>query len=325
MHFVIIGAGGIGAYYGSRLLAHGQRVTLIARGEHLRAMQTRGLRVDHPEWPFDAPVTARSLEQFLAETPPAGVDWLVLCTKAMVTPSIARQLTAWRGQTPVPVLSLQNGVDNEAILAECLGKESILGGLAVRIGAHVTTPGVVAAVGPAQVIAGPWPRAEENPAMDGRLAHLVPLFNAAGIPTRVTPDIRLELWRKLVINNGVNPLSALTGLDTYELTHRDGLAAVVYGLMAEATRAAAADGVALTGADCQEMFDLIRTFAPIKTSMLVDVEHGRPLELEEICGAVLDRSRRLGQPAPYTQTVYELLRLAVSATDKAFPAGPASR
>jgi 2-dehydropantoate 2-reductase len=82
--------------------------------------------------------------------------------------------------------------------------------------------------------------------------------------------------------------------------------------MAEATAAAAADGVLLTENDCREMFELIRHFDPIKTSMLVDFEHHRPLELEEICGAVLSRSHQLKREAPYTSTVYQLLRLAVS-------------
>ncbi|MFP5213827.1 MAG: ketopantoate reductase family protein, partial [Acidobacteriota bacterium] len=69
--------------------------------------------------------------------------------------------------------------------------------------------------------------------------------------------------------------------------------------------------VVLTEADCREMFDLICHFDPIKTSMLVDFEHNRPLELEEICGAVLSRSRKLQREAPYTFTIYQLLRLAV--------------
>lgn len=312
MQFVIIGAGGIGGYYGARLQAHGHAVSFIARGDHLGALQSRGLRVNHPDWQFDAPVSAYSLDHFLDSHGPATADLLILCTKALATAAIARQLAGWLGQTPTPVLSLQNGVDNEAILAEQLGPERVLGGLAVRIGAHVTAPGEITAVGPAQVVLGQWPQAEANPASATFLARLEHLFNQAAIPTRVTGYIQVELWRKLVINNGVNPLSALTGLDTHRLTHDPGLAELVYGLMVEASRAAAAAGVELSEADSREMFELIRGFEPIKTSMLVDKEHGRPLELEEICGAVLRRSKQLGQAAPYTQTIYQLLRLVTA-------------
>jgi 2-dehydropantoate 2-reductase len=313
MHFAVIGAGGIGGYYGARLQAHGQQVTFIARGTHLQVLQTRGLRINHPEWRFDAPVRACSLEQFLQSSLPPQTDLIILCVKAIDTEAIAGQLADGFGEVSTPVLSLQNGVDNEAVLTRHLGVERVLGGLAVRIGSHLTAPGIIDAVGPAQVVLGQWPTAAATPNSTELLKRLDAVFNQAGIPTRVTDNIQLELWLKLVINNGVNPLSALTRLDTGTLMHDPGLSRIVYGLMAEATAAAAADGVPLTETDCQEMFELIRHFDPIKTSMLVDFELHRPLELEEICGAVLSRSRQLQREAPYTFTIYQLLRrLAIS-------------
>jgi len=311
MHFVVIGTGGIGGYYGARLQAGGHQVTFIARGNHLQALQTRGLRVIHPEWRFDAPVRACSLEQFLQSPSSSEADLIILCVKAIDTEAVALRLADRLGKLSTRVLSLQNGVDNEAVLAGRLGPERVLGGLAVRIGSHLTAPGIIDAVGPAQVVMGQWPTAGASSESEELLNRLVVVFNQAGIPTRVTGNIRLELWRKLVINNGVNPLSAITGLDTGTLLRDPGLSRIVYGLMAEATAAAAADGVPLGETDCREMFELIRHFDPIKTSMLVDFEHNRPLELEEICGAVLSRSQRLQREAPYTFTVYQLLRRMV--------------
>ncbi|MGO1692740.1 MAG: ketopantoate reductase family protein [Marinobacter sp.] len=123
----------------------------------------------------------------------------------------------------------------------------------------------------------------------------------------VSEHIRYELWRKLVINNGVNPLSALTGLDTQSLTHHPEFSLIVYGMMAEAAAASKADGLDLGKEDVDEMFGLISSFKAIKTSMLVDKEKGRPLELDSIAGAVLRRSRMLGIGAPYTATVSALL------------------
>ncbi|MGA2938748.1 MAG: ketopantoate reductase family protein [Syntrophobacteraceae bacterium] len=312
MHFVVIGTGGIGGYYGARLQASGQLVTFIARGTHLQVLQTRSLRVNHPQWRFDAPVRACSLEQFLQSSLPPEADLIILCVKAIDTETIARQLADWLGEFSTPVLSLQNGVDNEAVLTRHLGAERVLGGLAVRIGSHLTSPGIIDAVGPAQVVLGQWPTAAAASNSTELLKRLDAVFNQAGIPTRLVDNIQLELWRKLVINNGVNPLSALTRLDTGTLMHDSGLSEVVYGLMAEAAAAAAADGVSLTETDCKEMFELVRHFDPIKTSMLVDFEHHRPLELEAICGAVLSRSRQLQREAPYTFTIYQLLRLASS-------------
>jgi len=312
MHFVVLGTGGIGGYYGARLQAHGQRVTFIARGINLETLQTRGLRVTHPEFRFDGAVEACSLEQFFQTSLPREADLIIVCVKATDTEATAVRLAEGLGGSPIPVLSLQNGVDNETVLAGHLGVERVLGGLAVRIGSHLTAPAVVDAVGLAQVVMGQWPNAGAGSLWTDLLNRLDSVFNQAGIPTRVTDNIQLELWRKLIVNNGVNPLSALTGLDTGAIMLDSGLSQIVHGLMAEATAAAAADGIDLTEADCAEMYELIRHFDPIKTSMLVDLEHNRPLELEEICGAVLSRSAQLKREAPYTFTIYHLLRRLVA-------------
>jgi 2-dehydropantoate 2-reductase len=168
----------------------------------------------------------------------------------------------------------------------------------------------VEAVGPAQVELGIWPPEQPSDPRGEILERLLPVFRNAGILTHVTADIRRELWRKLLINNGVNPLSALTGLDTRSLTRHPEFTRMVYGLMVEAGRAAAADGVELGPADWDEMYRLICEFDPIKTSMLVDSEHGRTLEVDTICGAVLERSARLGLHAPYTLSICSLLKHA---------------
>ena len=110
-----------------------------------------------------------------------------------------------------------------------------------------------------------------------------------------------------MINNGVNPLSALTGLDTRSLTHHPEFGKIVHGMMAETVAASKADDVNLGPEDLAEMFDLISNFNAIKTSMLVDKEKGRPLELDSIAGAVLRRCESLGIKAPYTMTVNALL------------------
>ncbi len=315
MRYAIIGAGGIGAYYGARLQDNGHDVIFLARGAHLRALRQKGLVVRHPDWQFAAPVRALSLDEFLETHVPGDVDVLVLAIKAIDTRRVAHQLAPWLGDSQAVVLSLQNGVDNEPVLAEIVGVQRVLGGLAVRIGSHIVDPGVVEAVGPAQVITGVWPNAQSDGQRTRVLRQIVAEFNEAGIPTQLTEDIQRELWRKLVINNGVNPLSALTHLDTRTLSHDPGMSVIVYGMMQEARLAAAADGVTLSEADGDEMFQLIRQFDAIKTSMLVDVEQGKAIELDEICGAVLERSAQLGIQAPFTHTIYHLLRHMLSATD----------
>lgn len=307
MRLVVVGAGGIGGYYGARLQAAGHAVTFVARGAHLEAMRRNGLTVEHPDFAFHAAVDACDLGAVAARAP-GDTDAVLLCVKSMATAQIAQRLATWLGAREVPVLSLQNGVDNEIQLAAALGPERVLGGIARRIGGHVVAPGRIEATGRAEVILGPWPRRTEAPSsLDSQARALAETFAGAGIPTEVSEDIRRELWRKLLLNNALNPLSAIVRRDTRTLSHERLLAPVVAAMMRETARAAAADGVALGEADVEEMLALIRSFDPIKTSMLVDLEHGRALELDAIAGAVLDRAARLGFEAPYTRAAYAIL------------------
>lgn len=308
MKCLIIGAGGIGCYYGARLLEAGHAVSFVARGAHLEAMQQQGLHVEHEALQFQGQVDALSLGQLLAERDCADYDLIMLALKAGATSDWLEQSGDWLADANTPVLSLQNGVDNEPLIADRIGAERTLGGLAVRIGGHIIAPGHIEAKGPAQVVMGCWPATTDD---DTRLDALAETLNAAGIPTRVTANIRYELWKKLLINNGVNPLSALTGLDTRSLTADPVLGKTVYRMMQEVAIAARADEVELTAADVDEMFELISNFDAIKTSMLVDREKGRPLELDEISGAVIRRCKALGEDAPWTEMTERLLRLEI--------------
>jgi 2-dehydropantoate 2-reductase len=308
MRFLMIGAGGIGAYYAARLIAAGHEVTLTARGEHLAALKVKGLQVIHPEFRYQGPVTALDHAALCDQHRASEYDLIIVSLKAGATVSLMEELEQWLSDADVPLLSLQNGVDNEPQIAAHVGNERTVGGLAVRIGGHITAPGVIEVTGPAQVVMGAWPNAELTPELQARMAPVADLFNAAGIPTTLSDDIRCQLWRKLIINNGVNPLSALTWLDTRQLTRHPAYGKAVYRMMEETARAAKADDVSLGKQDVDEMFELISTFDAIKTSMLVDREKGRPLELEEICGAVLRRCEALGEDAPTTELVHALLK-----------------
>ncbi|WP_228290029.1 ketopantoate reductase family protein [Marinobacter salsuginis] len=307
LKILMIGAGGIGGYYAARLARAGHELVLTARGDHLNALKAQGLTVDYEGEVLHQALPAFSHTELIQKHEPDDFDLIVIALKSTATAPVMAELASWLESAAVPVLSLQNGVDNEPVIAEVVGEDRVLGGLAVRIGGHITEPGQVFAEGVAQVVMGAWPRQRPDDLRISLLRRLEALFNAAGIPTTVSDNIRYELWRKLVINNGVNPLSALTGLDTRSLTHHPEFGKIVHGMMAETVAASKADDVNLGPEDLAEMFDLISNFNAIKTSMLVDKEKGRPLELDSIAGAVLRRCERLGIEAPYTGTVNALL------------------
>ena len=317
MRFAIIGAGGIGAYYGALLHRAGHQVTLVARGAHLEALQRDGLTVHHPQVEFSDHVPALSQDELLGECRAADFDLIAIAIKSSGTETLCAELGEWLAMADTPVLSLQNGVDNELCIERTVGRERTVGGLAVRIGGHITAPGVVSATGPAQVVLGGWPDADRNGTLQARLEPLAAAFQTAGIPTTLSAGIQKELWRKLLINNGVNPLSALTGLDTRSLTGHPALGNSVYHMMQETAAVAAADGVDLGASDVEEMYELISGFDAIKTSMLVDREKGRELELDAIAGAVLHRAALLGIETPCTATVAALLQLSLARDEAA--------
>lgn len=307
MRFLIIGAGGIGCYYGARLQKAGHFVSYLARGAHLEALQQQGLQVFHDDFEFNEAVEALDVKALLNKRC-EPYDLIILTTKGGSTSVVLDDLKGWLGSASTPVLSLQNGVDNEVMISAAIGRQRTLGGLAVRIGGHITEPGTVEVKGVAQVILGPWPNsaAYSNNEIEF-IERIASTFNTAAIPTQVSPDIQYELWRKLIINNGVNPLSAITGLDTKALTSHPVLGKTVYQLMEDVACVSVADDIELSKKDVDEMFELISNFNAIKTSMLVDKEKGRPLEIDSICGAVLARATKLGVDVPMTELVSALL------------------
>jgi 2-dehydropantoate 2-reductase len=310
MNYLIIGAGGIGCYYGARLQRAGHSVSYVARGDNLKAMQKNGLQVKHPDIDFLEKVEVFSIHELVKNKDCSYYDLIILTTKSGSTFSILEYLRDWLDTATTPFLSLQNGVDNESLISDVVGIKRTLGGLAVRIGGHIVSPGKIEAKGEAQIIIGYWPNTKDSAIEHNKfLVALADELNSASIPTKISLDIKYELWRKLLINNGVNPLSALTGLDTKALTCHPVLTDYVYLMMKEVASVAKVDNVILSQVDIDEMYHLICSFDAIKTSMLVDKEKGRTLELDSICGAVLQRASMLGVETPITKLVNSLLML----------------
>lgn len=302
----MLGAGGIGGYYAARLAEAGHHVALTAHGEHLCALKARGLVVVHESQVLQYPLPACSHEELIVDYHPDDFDLIILTLKSAATQVALEELEDWLQSGAVPLLSLQNGVDNELLISKVVGEERVFGGLVVGIGAHITEPGKVFAKGAAQLVMGAWPTQQPEDARLPLLKGLEETFARAGVPTTITDDIRCQLWRKLLIDNGVNLLSALTSMDARSLVHHSDYKDIVYQMMTETVAASRADGADLTEQDLQEVFESISNGNTIETSMLSDEETGRPLELESISGAVLKRSEALGVAAPYTRRVMEL-------------------
>lgn len=305
MKFLILGAGGIGSYFGARLINAGHDVIFVARAKQLEALQQKKLKLQHPEFCFSKKVTAYSIDE-IKSFDAHYFDAVLLTTKSTSTLALSKHLQMWfANEKKIPyIISLQNGVENEEILSNSLNKKYIIAGLTRKIGAHIVSPAVITATGTAETILGSLEETKENQTF---LENLEKVFNDAKIPTQISVNIKLELWKKLIINNGVNAICALLKKETGVIMHHEKLSKIVYGLMNETARAALNIGIKISKKEIDDMFNLITNFDSIKPSMLVDVENNREIELDEICNVVIKNCEAQGLDAPYTRTISTLL------------------
>lgn len=301
MRIAIVGAGGIGCLLGARLAATGQaEVLLLARGEHAARLADRGLVLDFngARETHRLPVIDTANETALGQL--AGCDWLLFACKSQHTRRLAEQLKPCVS-ADCRLGSLQNGVDNEPILAEVFGRP-VMGGLMRKFFAHITAPGEVEVRGVLEAVLGDYPTG-----CGPDVTAMVELLRLAGITVYASEDIRRELWRKLVLNNGCNPLAAVTFLDTQRMANDPDMAWVMRNLMREAGAAAAADEVEFSPHELEAVFQWIKGIDPITPSMQADAERGKPLELDGITGAILRRAGLLGIEVPVTATLHHIL------------------
>ena len=305
MKFVIVGAGGVGSYFGVKLLEAGHEVLFVARAKHLEIIKRDGLKLSHPKFSFNEKVNAIDFNE-LQKCDFSTIDSIILCTKSITTSKIAKDLyLILKNNDTIPyIVSLQNGVENENQFLKYFSKEKIIGAIVRKIGAHIIQPGVVEVTGNVEVVVGPMKNNEANSIFLDKFSKIL---NNTDIMCEVSSDIQLELWKKLIINNGVNALCALLEIKTGVLMHHKKLSNIVYGLMLETAQAAKYLDVAICDKDIDEMFNLIKNFDSIKPSMLVDREFKRGLELEDICGVVIKYNALQNYDAPYTKTVFTIL------------------
>lgn len=300
----ICGAGGIGAYYGAKLWHAGHPVTFIARGDHLKAMRRDGLRVATADGEIHV-VPCRATDD---PTEIGPVDLVLHTTKMR---DLAPSLDACRtllGETG-SVLSLQNGVDAEETLAETFGADRVLGGLCI-LSAHIDGPGRVAQTGAMNLLEfGPWTgsRAAETEERDARFRDG---FAAAGIETRLSPDIRTGLWRKFCVLASGSGLLTVTDTPYGPAREDPDTRALLVAAVEEAEAVARAEGVDLGEGYVDQVMGMIDGFPPdMLASMTVDRRRGKPLELPWFSGAILRRAAAHGIDTPVHRFFWAALKL----------------
>jgi len=287
MRVAVFGAGSLGSLVGG-LLAREHEVTLVGREGHVAAVQDEGLTITG-EYDLTVAPDART-------GPPSSADLLLVTVKSYDTPEAAAAIAD--GMTDVDaVLSLQNGMGNEEVLADELPWPVLAG--TCTFGARRREPGVVACTGAGEVVVGPW-----MPSHAGVAETAGKTFRTAGIRTTVAADVRRRLWEKLAVNAGINATTALAGIPNGAVC--DGPAAATAREAArETARAARSERVDLADAEAVSQLRTVASdTADNVSSMRQDVRAGRRTEVDAINGYVVERA----DAAPVNETLWRLLR-----------------
>jgi 2-dehydropantoate 2-reductase len=309
MRIAVMGAGGMGGYFGGRLARAGQAVAFVARGEHLAAIRAHGLTVKSiaGEFTVTAPATddPRGVPELIGP-----VDLVLFCVKSYDTEPAAEMLRPMLGPDTA-ILSLQNGVVNEETLARELGAERILGGLVYGF-AVIEAPGVIRHTQSGRIVFG-----ELDGTVRPRTRRFLETGRAAGFPIEIAADVRRALWEKYSI---ICALSGMTGLSRRpigEIRACPESREMYRAILEELAAIAKAEGIAFDEAVVDRGMAAADALHPDSYSSLYhDLLRGRRLELEALHGHGVRLGARHGIPAPALAAVYAALRPAALAAER---------
>src|SRR5271156_5904360 len=291
MKILVMGAGAVGAYFGARLSAAGEDVVLCARGEHLRAIREHGLDIASIRGELKIEITATDTPRDFAP-----YDLILFCVKAYDTDDAAHALSGCL-KPGGAILTLQNGVENEAKLAAIFGRDAVMGGNA-RVGVEMVAPGKIVHLSTGHIDFGELDGRETD-----RVKKIAEMFQRAGILGQVSADIMSARWDKLVWNGAVNTVATLTRRRVGEiLDDRKGLE-LLRTLMGEIITVARAEGAKIS----DDRIDAYiahsqKNLRALKTSTQQDLKRGKKLEYEALSGAVVRAARRHNIRVPAVET-----------------------
>lgn len=289
MKIGIVGGGAIGSYYAGLLRRAGNDVRLVTRGDHLRAIEARGLQIRTPNEEFVVRLDATNDIASIA-----GCDFVILAVKGYSLVDVASGLAAaaTNGASIAPLL---NGVDVAERL-ESLGvpKASVIGGLAA-VSVFRIAPGVIERRSPFdRIVLGELDRASRD-----RAPHLVDALVAAGTNARVSDDMPLDLWRKFSL---IVPMNVACGLSRRPVGHTLATElgrALIVGSLMEIVAVSRKIGAPLGDGDAARLReDLLALPFETRPSFLADLERGGPTELDLLAGAVCRLGRQVNVPTP---------------------------
>ncbi len=295
---LVIGAGAVGAFYGSLLAQVGAEVSVVCRSDYEQVKQHDFIINSQAlgRWSFTPAQVLKEVADFKG-----AADYILLCTKvipaldriALIGPAVGRNTA---------IVFIQNGVEIEQEMLTAFPNNEVVSGLAF-ICCNRLGPGEILHLAYGRLALGNLPNGVSR-----KTARLCELFNQAGIECGTSENIISGRWQKCVWNAPFNPLSVLSGgLLTLDILQTQ--ESLVRSIMQEVCDIAAASGHPLPNDIVNTNIDNTYAMPPYKTSMLLDYENGQPMETEAILGNALRAAQRLGIAAPHLESVYALMKL----------------
>lgn len=300
MRITIVGAGGVGGYFGARFAQGGCDVGFVARGRQLAALRADGLRVESELGDIHLP-------RVRADEDPAALgptDVVLICVKLWDTESAARAVQPIVGPETV-VISLQNGVRKEEVLRQLLGERAVAGGVSYVV-AKILRPGVIRHTGTMQrLVFG-----ERDGAASARLTRFLDACRSGGVEAELSADIERAIWEKFVFVVGTSATTTSMRQTIGPIRSNPRTRAFLLGVMREAAAIGRARGVPLALDFAETRLTFIDELSSAMTSsMHTDLEEGRRLELEWLSGSVVELGESLGVPTPLNRAVRDILEL----------------
>ena len=300
MKVAVMGAGGVGGYFGAKLALGGCDVSFIARGAHLAAMKSRGLKVTSPlgEMHLQAPKVTDDPNEV------GPVDIVLFGVKLWDTETAARAIQPLVGPDTA-VISFQNGVVKDELLTAALGRDAVAGGVCY-IAATIAEPGVISHTGTMQkLVFGEY---------RGRRSERLQRFHQAcvrsGIDAQISEDIARAIWEKFVFLVGLSATTTATRSPIGKVRAHPATRRLLEAVMQETVDVGRAEGVALPADFAQDRLRFCDQLPEgMSASMRHDLERGNRLEVEWLSGDVSRRGDRLGVPTPFNTAVFDILAL----------------
>jgi len=308
MKFLVMGAGALGSAFGGMLADAGHDVTLIGRERHIKRIREHGLRISGI-WGEYVIKNIRAISELNANCE-SNADVVLLTTKSIDTENAMQELQPLIADNSV-VISLQNGIGNEEIIARYVGEEHTMGGTVIT-GFEILHPGEVEVT----VSAATTKIGELNNEITPRLRKIVAIFNEAGIPSDAVNNIRMHVWAKALYSAALNPLSAIFRVNYGKLSNPHSFA-IIEALIHEAFKVAEAEKVELFWERAEEYLDYLRheqipQTEKHRSSMLNDIERGKKTEIDFLNGVFVDLGKKHNIPTPVNETIVRVIKFLES-------------